>query len=203
MSRGYFADMSDLKKHGGKIAMANKNLIPVAVAAKFPTLEVSYSDGTLLKLPLGSDGNVVDPNKLDVPEATLLSLSFRASSQAMNESWSKPFLNTFSDSKNIHLYEVSLVDSWFLSLSPVKRILLRMMKQSNPSENSGALQRRFVYSFGDHYYFRKELQILNLLTGYVFLLDKFGRIRWQGFGAATEEELSSLLSCTSNLLEEK
>ena len=128
--------------------------------------------------------------------------------------------------------QVSLVDSWFLSLSPVKRILLRMMKQSNPSENSGALQRRFVYSFGDHYYFRKELQILNLLTGYenlclllvpafeypfrqyislkncifnryVFLLDKFGRIRWQGFGAATEEELSSLLSCTSNLLEEK
>ncbi|CAO2814606.1 unnamed protein product [Amaranthus hypochondriacus] len=203
MSRGYFADMSDLKKHGGKIAMANKNLIPAAVAAKFPTLEVSYSDGTLLKLPLGSDGNVVDPNKLNVPEATLLCLSFRASSQAMNESWSKPFLNAFSDSKNIHLYEVSLVDSWFLSLSPVKRILLRMMKKSNPSENSGALQRQFVYSFGDHYYFRKELQILNLLTGYVFLLDKFGRIRWQGFGAATEEELSSLLSCTSNLLEEK
>lgn len=67
--------------------MANKNLIPVAVAAKFPTLEVSYSDGTLLKLPLGSDGNVVDPNKLDVPEATLLSLSFRASSQVCLSSY--------------------------------------------------------------------------------------------------------------------
>lgn len=200
MSRGYFADMSDLKKNGGKIAMANKILIPSAVAAKFPSLEVSYSDGKTFKLPLGSDGNVVDPNKMDLPKATLLCLSFRASSQGMNESWSKPFLTAFSDSKNIHLYEVSFVDSWLLSLSPVKWLLLRMMKKSNPTENAGSLQRQFVYSFGDHYYFRKELKILNLLTGYVLLLDKFGRIRWQGFGAASEEEVSSLLSCTSHLL---
>ncbi|KNA09638.1 hypothetical protein SOVF_151800 [Spinacia oleracea] len=77
-----------------------------------------------------------------------------------------------------------------------------MMKKSKPTENTGALQRQFVYSFGDHYYFRKEVKILNLLTGYTLLLDKFGRIRWQGFGAATEEELSTLLSSTSHLLEE-
>lgn len=38
---------------------------------------------------------------------------------------------------------------------------------------------------------------------YIFLLDKLGRIRWQGFGLATEEELSSLFACTSHLLEEK
>ncbi|KAL2937514.1 Mitochondrial ATPase complex subunit ATP10, partial [Bienertia sinuspersici] len=78
-----------------------------------------------------------------------------------------------------------------------------VLKKTNPTENTGALQRQFVYSFGDHYYFRKELKILNLLTGYVFLLDKFGRIRWQGYGEATADELSSLLSCTSHLLEEK
>ncbi|XP_021843749.2 uncharacterized protein [Spinacia oleracea] len=202
MSRGYFADMADLKKNGGKIAMANKILIPAAVAAKFPTLEVSYSDGKTFKLPIGSDGDVINPNKTDVPKATLLCLSFRASSQAMNDSWSKPFLSAFSDSKDVHLYEVSFVDSWLLSRNPVKWLLLRMMKKSKPTENTGALQRQFVYSFGDHYYFRKEVKILNLLTGYTLLLDKFGRIRWQGFGAATEEELSTLLSSTSHLLEE-
>ncbi|RRT58846.1 hypothetical protein B296_00004748 [Ensete ventricosum] len=38
---------------------------------------------------------------------------------------------------------------------------------------------------------------------YIFLLDGLGRIRWQGFGHATEEELSWLLSCTSLLLDEK
>ncbi|KMT01788.1 hypothetical protein BVRB_9g210700 [Beta vulgaris subsp. vulgaris] len=203
MSRGYFADMHDLKRNGGKIAMASKSLIPAAAAVKFPTMEVSYSDGEVFKLPLGSDGKVVDPNKMDIPKATLLCLSFRASSQGMNDSWSKPFLNAFSDSKNIHLYEVSFVDSWLLSRKPVKWLLLRMMKKSNLIENTSGLQRQYVYSFGDNYYFRKELRILNLLTGYVFLLDKFGRIRWQGFGTATEEEISSLNSCVSLLLEEK
>uniref|UniRef100_A0A803M6B5 Uncharacterized protein n=1 Tax=Chenopodium quinoa TaxID=63459 RepID=A0A803M6B5_CHEQI len=81
MSRGYFADMSDLKKNGGKIAMASKTLIPAAVAAKFPSVEVSYSDGKSFKLPIGSDGNVVDRDNVDLPKATLLCLSFRASSQ--------------------------------------------------------------------------------------------------------------------------
>ncbi|XP_040942758.1 uncharacterized protein [Gossypium hirsutum] len=40
-----------------------------------------------------------------------------------------------------------------------------------------ALQRRIAYSFGDHYYFRKELKILNLLTGRT-QLDMQGCRQW-------------------------
>ncbi|GMG98491.1 hypothetical protein Nepgr_000331 [Nepenthes gracilis] len=203
MSRGYFADMSDLKKHGGKIAMANKTVIPAAVAVKFPAVEVNFTDGRSMKLPVGSEGNVGDACKTDAPKVTLLGLSFRASSQPMIDSWSRPFIDVFRDSRNVQIYEVSFIESWLLSLNPVKGLLLRLMKKSNPVDRTDALQRHVVYSFGDHYYFRKELKILNLLTGYMFLLDKFGRIRWQGFGMATEEELSFLLSCTSLLTEEK
>ncbi|KAL9247585.1 hypothetical protein vseg_021003 [Gypsophila vaccaria] len=203
MSRGYFADMSDLKKHGGKVATANQTIIPAATAVKFPALEVSYSDGKIIKLPVGSDGIVGDSSKTDMPKATLLCLSFRASSQAMVDSWSNPFHKAFSDHSNIHIYEVSFVDSWFLSLSPIKRLLLRMMKKSSTTDITGSLQRQCVYAFGDHYYFRKELKILNLLTGYIFLLDNFGRVRWHGSGASTEEELASLLSCTTHVLNEK
>lgn len=195
MSRGYFADMSDLKKHGGKVAAANKVIIPAAVAVKFPGFEVSYADGKSVKLPVVMDGS-------EAPKATLLCLSFRASSQAMINSWSMTFFEGFKNSKNVQLYEVSFIDSWFLTLPPVKRLLLRVMKKSNAADPNNALQRQVVYSFGDHYYFRKELKILNLLTGYTFLLDKFGRVRWQGSGTATEEELSSLSSCVSLLLEE-
>ncbi|XP_048234538.1 uncharacterized protein LOC8275274 isoform X2 [Ricinus communis] len=202
MNRGYFADIAELKQHGGKIAMANKIIIPAMAAVKFPNLEVNYSDGKTLKLPIGSSGNAVDANTSSNPKVSLLCLSFRASSQAMIDSWTAPFLNIFHDADNIHLYEVSYIDSWLLCRSPIKRLLLRVMRKSN-SDESNALQKQIVYSFGDHYYFRKELKILNLLTGYIFLLDKFGRIRWQGSGLATQEELSSLLSCTSYLLEEK
>ncbi|KAM7496846.1 hypothetical protein LguiA_021260 [Lonicera macranthoides] len=202
MNRGYFADISELKQHGGKIATANKIIIPGMAAVKFPSLEVNYSDGTTLKLPITADKNDADAYKNDVPKASLLCLTFRASSQAMTDSWSTPFIDAFSNSENVGLYEVNFIDSWILSRNPIKKLLLRMMRKSNPDGPKGALQRQIVYSFGDNYYFRKELKILNLLTGYIFLVDKFGRIRWQGFGLATQDELSWLLSCTSLLLEE-
>ncbi|XAR60068.1 hypothetical protein NMG60_11033307 [Bertholletia excelsa] len=203
MSRGYFADISEMKKHGGKIAMANKIVVPAMAAVKFPSLEVNHSDDTTLKLPITCNGNEVDSYKSVVPKATLLCLSFRASSQAMVDSWSGPFFETFRNSEKVHLYQVSFIDSWLLSRNPFKWLMLRIMRRSKPNEGKDVLQRQIVYSFGDNYYFRKELKILNLLTGYIFLLDNFGRIRWQGYGSATEEELSSMLSCTSFLLQEK
>ncbi|KAK7843801.1 hypothetical protein CFP56_011896 [Quercus suber] len=171
MNRGYFADISELNQHGGKIAMANKIIIPAMAAVKFPALEVNYSDGTTVKLPKTSNGDIVDVDKSAIPKASLLCLSFRANSQAMIDSWSGPFIDAFSNSKDVQLYEVSFIDSWFLRLNPIKQLLLRIMKKSNGGKD--ALQKQIVYSFGDHYYFRKELKVLNLLTGYIFLLDKF------------------------------
>ncbi|KAJ8767816.1 hypothetical protein K2173_020756 [Erythroxylum novogranatense] len=200
MNRGYFADIKEFKKHGGKIAMANKVLIPAISAVKFPDLEVTCSDGRVTKLPIRSTGDSVDNSLTAAPKASLLCLSFRASSQAMVDSWTAPFFDAFQETKGIHLYEVSFIDSWFLRLNPMKRLLLWTMRKSE-SGRDDALQKQIVYAFGDHYYFRKDLKILNLLTGYVFLLDKFGKVRWQGCGLATQEELSSLLSCTSSLLE--
>lgn len=69
-----------------QIAMANKVIIPAAVAAKFPTLEVNFSAGETLKLPIVSngDGNVADAGKSPLPKASLLCLSFRANSQVYN-----------------------------------------------------------------------------------------------------------------------
>lgn len=66
-----------------QIAMANKIIIPAMAALKFPTLEVNYSGSKTLKLPVTSNknGNVADADNSPIPNATLLCLSFRASSQ--------------------------------------------------------------------------------------------------------------------------
>ncbi|XP_030484833.2 uncharacterized protein LOC115701229 isoform X2 [Cannabis sativa] len=206
MNRGYFADISELKKHGGKIALASKIIIPEMKAVKFPSIEVNFSNGKALKLPidLKEKESAADAAKSSpIPKASLICVSFRANAQSMISSWSLPFLDTFRSSKGVNLYEVSFIDSWLLCQTPIKQLLLRIMKKSNDDGSDDPLKRQIVYSFGDHYYFRKELHILNLLTGYIYLIDKFGRIRWQGYGLATEDELASLLSCTSLLLEEK
>ncbi|BBH05069.1 hypothetical protein Prudu_016355 [Prunus dulcis] len=144
LNRGYFADMSELKKHGGKISVANKILIPATVAVKFPDLEVNYSDGKISKLPIGSNGNgnVAAANKAEIPKASLVCLSFRASSQirsttqGMIHSWSAPFLDAFSGSRDVQFYEVSLIDSWFLCRSPIKKLLLRIMRKSKHDESN-------------------------------------------------------------------
>ncbi|XBJ08349.1 hypothetical protein VPH35_013685 [Triticum aestivum] len=202
MSRGYFQDISEIRKNAGKIAVASKTIIPEVAAVKFPNLALESPAGRALQLPLvasppldgshGAGGTVPV-----VPDAALVCLSFRASSQKMAESWSLPFLDAFGATGKVEAYEVSFIDSWLLSSSPVRRAFLKTMRKSdNP-------QRHAVYAFGDHYDFRKELQIVNLLTGYIYLIDRLGRIRWQGFGAATQEELSSLTACASILLDEK
>lgn len=49
-----------------------------------------------------------------------------------------------------------------------------------------------MYAFGDAYEFRKVLGVPNLLSGYVFLLDRKGRVRWRASGMATEQELDSM-----------
>ncbi|CAL0332317.1 unnamed protein product [Lupinus luteus] len=233
MNRGLVTEMAELKQHGGKIAEANKVLIPAISATKFPDMEVNFSNGKTMKLPIRIS-DVVDADKSSVPKASLVCLSFRANSQEMINSWSVPFVEAFSKSEGVHLYQaapdlcqtfyksqarpsqyffgvtkgvpltlwVSLIDSWLLSRFPLKSFLLWTMKKNKHDESKDTLQRQMVYSFGDHYYFRKELRILNTLTGYIFLLDNFGRVRWQGFGLATKDEVSSLISCTSLLMNE-
>lgn len=116
-------------------------------------------------------------------------------------SWSSPFAKKFSD-QPLNVFEVSVIESLLLSLWPIKRLLLRIMRgsQGNTEEE---LERKVVYAFGDTYDFRKVLGVPNLLSGYVFLVDRKGRVRWRASGMATEEEIESMVGCTRRLLQEE
>ncbi|KAK5772671.1 hypothetical protein PVK06_048965 [Gossypium arboreum] len=103
----------DSKTTRCKIALANKILIPGIAARKFPAVDVIYSDGRKSKLAIVFDASGVDASKLAVPEGSLVCLSFRANSQAMVDSWSKPFYDAFSESKSVQLYENKMAGLWF------------------------------------------------------------------------------------------
>lgn len=49
---------------------------------------------------------------------------------------------------------------------------------------------------------RKALGIVNRLTLYVLLVDQEGRVRWQGTGNGTPDEVESLVRCARQLLAE-
>lgn len=69
--------------HDLQIAMANKVVIPAMEALKFPQLEVNYSNGKRFKLPITNFGTNNESMKTDFPKATLMCLSFRATSQVL------------------------------------------------------------------------------------------------------------------------
>ncbi|TYG94811.1 hypothetical protein ES288_A11G218300v1 [Gossypium darwinii] len=68
------------------------------------------------------------------------------------------------DVSKLAVPEASLVCLSFRANSQVCKPFYDVLSKSSDGANN-ALQRHIVYSFGDHYYFRKELKILNLLTG--------------------------------------
>ncbi|KAG0608330.1 hypothetical protein M758_8G097200 [Ceratodon purpureus] len=194
LNRGYFDDFREMKKTGGKIAIASTSLTPVAGSPKFPSLEVCIPKGATLTLPLENFN------------ATLVCIAFRASAQPMVLSWSSPFAQKFSVSTlcdSVQVFEVSVIESTLLALWPIKWLLLRMVRRSQSVDGVNELERKVVYAFGDAYEFRKVLGIPNLLSGYAFLLDRRGRVRWRASGMATKEELESMTTCTTRLLQEE
>lgn len=69
-------------------------------------------------------------------------------------------------SHQILLLQVFYVDQWFLSLAPVRYLLLRSMRPKEKVVQDDEMK-KVVYAFGDSYDFRKELHITNVLTGYM------------------------------------
>jgi ATPase complex subunit ATP10 len=192
LNRGYFDDFREMKRTGGKVAPASASLSPIAGSPRFSPLEVCIPKGATLTLPLD-----------DALGPTLVCVAFRASAQPMVLSWSAPFAQKFAGSTLIKVFEVSVIESSLLSIWPIKPLLLHTMRGSQQTHDANALERHVVYAFGDAYEFRKVLGVPNLLSGYVFLLDRKGRVRWRASGMATEQELDSMAMCTSRLLQEE
>eukprot|EP00978_Attheya_sp_CCMP212_P030258 scaffold110571_cov47-Attheya_sp.AAC.2 len=69
------------------------------------------------------------------------------------------------------------------------------VRKNTPEEKHS----RTLLYFGDKTEWRDTLRMHNTLTGYVFLLDGMGRVRWAGSGSATEKELNTLTSIAKEL----
>ena len=58
-----------------------------------------------------------------------------------------------------------------------------------------------LYKGRDVAQIRDTLQLGNSIIGYVFLLDREGRVRWRAHAAPTTQEIEALLSCSQQLLD--
>lgn len=122
---------------------------------------------------------------------TLVGVSFRQYGYEMLPSWCGPF----EERTGFAQVQLSVVDSFLFSL--MQGYVLNGLKSTVPEHR---FQDTFV-SFGaaGSGELREALGIDNRLTGYVFLVDGAGRVRWRGSGAATPVELDALVRCAKDL----
>jgi mitochondrial ATPase complex subunit ATP10 len=214
MQRGYFDDFRDFRDSQGKVFHSPTRLIPAAAAPLFPQITPLTSDGTPVSFPFTGPS---------APAASLVCIAFRAGAQEMIEAWAEPFSRTAasqlkdseqgeeeqqqpltsskSSNKNFALVELALIESVVMGIWPFRNIL---MKNGGASQGKYAMPATYLYHFvRDTETIRNALQMTNRLTGYIYLLDSLGRVRWRGSGNPSSIEIEMLLQCSYQLLEEK
>lgn len=170
---------------------APERLIPAADAQPFPQVQASLPTGEQYTFP---------PSDSPAAAASLVCTAFRAGAETMLEAWAGPFSQEFEHSPGVALYELALVESPVMRVWPFKQMILK--GGAKDSAVKYKLPATYLYSFGNTDDVRKALYMTNRLTGYLYLVDRHGRIRWRGSGNPQGNELVSLLKYTRQLLNE-
>jgi hypothetical protein len=126
----------------------------------------------------------------------LVTFSFKQYGHTLAETWAKAVLES-NLAKSIPVVSMCFVEYGFLSLA--KGAFIKGLKgQVDPTR-----WERTGYVFGGVLDFATELLLPNKFTGYAYLIDSEGRVRWRGIGHAQEEDLQALQRCATALLEEE
>jgi len=193
-SMGYFWDLKDLRDTGEKPVISNTELIPIEKAQVFPLL-----DGDLKTL---TDEEVVLPNfftqnnrsKDPSAECTLVVISFNEYGNKMLSSWTDPFEQAFAQDWNrVKVVCLSINEGRVLSM--LRYFIANASKRHVPEYK----HKNYIVQFGDCAEFRDIIRMHNKKTGYAFLLDGIGRVRFAGSGRASEDELKLLIDFVNEL----
>mmetsp|Transcript_14337 Transcript_14337/g.30715 ORF Transcript_14337/g.30715 Transcript_14337/m.30715 type:complete len:252 (-) Transcript_14337:29-784(-) len=196
LRRSYVQEIKQLKDTGGKVAPAIT--LSLAEISNFPRLETMDVDGNANHLP---------PN-LGETRGSLVTCIFRSNAQPMVDAWISAFAEAFQNKSDVHVYQLSLVESGMMSMPGFRHILLsggRDLQQKATADGglTKGLPLKVHFHFGDTYLVRRALHITNRLTGYVYLVDQFGRVRFAASGMPEQNELREMEACMRTILSEK
>lgn len=199
LAHGYFWMVHDLQATDGKPTLSNDYIIPAKNAEPFPELlagvkTLSDSDQTSnVELPQ----YFLRKNRSGDEEAqcTLVAVACRDHGFKLLKSWTQPFQDVFRDQERVEVVHLHLTEGWFSS-NVLQSLIKGMVKKNTPVEEHETTLLCFRRSLEG---FRDALRIHNLMTGYVFLLDGAGRIRFAGSGEATDDDIEKIMRFTNEL----
>lgn len=212
MQRGYFDDMKDLRETEGRVGAAPEEITPRENAVPFPAIdECVDTEGRAVPLPTPGVVSHSDGEGSSATGAMLLALAFRDGAQAHIDSWKMGVAREFAgvDDSRLRIVELGLIDSWVMGLTPFRMSILANAKRAaaatatTSDANVQCLTTMQAFRFGNAETLRVSMNLHNKLTGFVFLLDSDGRVRWRMSGPARPGEDEVLIRCVANLLREE
>eukprot|EP00041_Stephanoeca_diplocostata_P014139 m.253864 g.253864 ORF g.253864 m.253864 type:complete len:277 (-) comp19596_c0_seq1:1196-2026(-) len=186
LSKGYFKDYAEIKKNGGKRFQAPDALTPVPQAYTFPTMHGKTIAGTSVTLPREWRGKV-----------TLVLLGCRGYCKPMLDAYEEQFTAAFGTERKCQVFTL-----WIVEQAIFRKIMGSMFENSirKTMPDVGEQERTICYLGSDVPQIKQHLDIFNAITGYAFLVDKHGRVRWQAHGYPDAEEIVTLKRGVSELL---
>jgi ATP10 protein len=180
--RGFFVKLNDeYSSEQSKLFTAANELTPASSALPFPEVHAGTLAGpTSQALLYELQGSV-----------TLVGLIFKQSGQAMLNTWLAPLQQA---QQKARVAQIVVTESYVFNM--MKGVITRDMQRNVPAE----LHASTYVLFGDASSLDDVLGVRNRMSGYVFLVDAKGRVRWRGCGMATEPEIAAMLKCYSELL---
>lgn len=206
---GYFWMMKDLREAGNKPILSNEVLVEANESMRMPSLSgcqtlmddnSGENDGTSVNLP---DWFLRNNRSRDATaQCTLVGISYKEFGRKMLSSWIDPFREALCDNSD----EPTLRGRYSVAtlsinegrvLSWLSGFIRRSAKSNTPPQLHGE---SLLYFGEDPSEFRDALRMHNTLTGYVYLLDGIGRVRWAGSGVATEAEAMDMVGFAKELV---
>jgi len=114
----------------------------------------------------------------------------------MLPSWTDPFdkaLRNGKDAERFEIVRITVNEGWVTKL--LTPFIVSGAKKNTPEKDHA----NTLLYFGDAEEWRDILRMHNIYTGYVFLVDGIGRVRWAGSGDGSEDEVQSMLQFAKNL----
>ncbi|ORY93375.1 ATPase assembly factor ATP10 [Syncephalastrum racemosum] len=185
-TKSYFADVHEMRKHGGKMYLASNKLMKPEKTGYMPDFEgINLSKEKLHTTDL-LRGKV-----------SLMSFVYAKYGEPQVKSFIDPFLERFGKSENIQLVELNVQEN------VMKQWLLRAFIPSIRKNLAEERRDNYVLLLQDISRTRKMLDMTNQYIGYVYLIDENCKIRWTAHGEATQEEIANMLAMTKYLDEQR
>ncbi|KAF4583443.1 ATPase assembly factor ATP10 [Pleurotus pulmonarius] len=183
-TKGYFDDLNNTRRHGGKTWIAPQTLIREDKALYLPNIS-----GTPL---VGK--KAVNTTTMCAGRITVLAMLGTKISEIHAKGFVDPTYEHYGTHPSFQYIQVNLQENL------LKSILVNLFTKSLRSTVPPELHPYYLVSSQNMEYVRDAIGMTNSKVGYVYLIDENLKIRWGGCADAMLEETQALETCTGVLI---